>query len=149
MPKENEGLKFDAQKPRYDLLPFDALDGIAQVLTFGAAKYAPNSWQKVENGRERYLAALLRHVSALAQGHLVDEESGLPVVDHIATNALFLGHLYREKDITDPYEVWEVYDRTSKKSAGRFAKEDTAKSRQFELQMQYVGSDFEVRKVTL
>ena len=98
MPKENEGLKFDASKPRYDLLPFDALDGVAQVLTFGAAKYAPNSWQKVENGRERYLAALLRHVSALTQGHLVDEESGLPVVDHIATNALFLGHLYREKE---------------------------------------------------
>ena len=98
MPKENEGLKFDSAKPRYDLLPFDALDGVAQVLTFGAAKYAPNSWQKVENGRERYLAALLRHVSALAQGHLVDEESGLPVVDHIATNALFLGHLYREKE---------------------------------------------------
>lgn len=35
----NEGIKFDAGKPRMDLLDFEALEGLAKVLSYGAAKY--------------------------------------------------------------------------------------------------------------
>jgi hypothetical protein len=34
-----EGVKHDGDKPRWDLLPFDALDEVAGVLRYGAKKY--------------------------------------------------------------------------------------------------------------
>ena len=37
----SEGIKFDQNKTRYDLLAPDALEAIAQVFTYGAVKYAP------------------------------------------------------------------------------------------------------------
>ena len=85
-----DGLKFDDQKIRMDLLPFDALEGIGKVLTFGAAKYGDNTWQNLENGKERYSAALLRHYTAIQKGGDLDAESGLLHTAHMATNALFL-----------------------------------------------------------
>jgi len=36
----NEGIKHDAEKPRIDLLPFEALEEVAKVLTFGAERDA-------------------------------------------------------------------------------------------------------------
>lgn len=87
------GVKDDKSKPRYDLLPFKALDGLVSVLTFGANKYAPNGWRTVPEAKERYLAALLRHLSARQQGELVDKESGLPHIYHILCNAAFLAEL--------------------------------------------------------
>ena len=73
-----------------DLLPFDALEAIAQVLTFGAEKYSVDGWKKVENGEGRYVAALLRHLCARERGELYDTESGLTHAAHMATNALFI-----------------------------------------------------------
>ncbi len=83
-----EGLKHDTGKRRMDLLPFDALDKVAEVLTYGAEKYAPHSWRGVEP--ECYIAALLRHLSAHIQGEANDKESGISHLAHMATNALFL-----------------------------------------------------------
>ena len=84
------GLKYDTDKPRMDLLPFEALEEVAKVLTFGAKKYADNSWQKVENAERRYLAAMLRHLAASEKGEIYDAESGLTHAAHMATNALFI-----------------------------------------------------------
>ena len=47
-------MKYDDGKPRYELLPAGAIDNLAKVLTFGADKYAANSWRGLENGLERY-----------------------------------------------------------------------------------------------
>lgn len=85
-----EGLKLDADKPRMDLLPFEALEEVAKVLTFGAKKYADNNWQKVDCAESRYTAALLRHLVAVQRGDKVDAESGLSHAAHMATNALFI-----------------------------------------------------------
>ena len=85
-----EGRKDDTEKPRMDLLPFEALEEVAKVLTFGAKKYAANTWQKVKDAEGRYVAALLRHLSAYNQGKTFDEESGLSHAAHMATNALFI-----------------------------------------------------------
>jgi hypothetical protein len=84
------GQKHDAKKPRMDLLPFEALEEVAKVLTFGARKYAANSWQKLDCAESRYTAALLRHLVAIQRGERFDAESGLLHVAHMATNALFL-----------------------------------------------------------
>lgn len=84
------GLKHDDEKPRMDLLPFDALEAVAQVLTFGAVKYSVDGWKKVEDAERRYVAALLRHLVAAQRGEKLDAESGLSHAAHMATNALFI-----------------------------------------------------------
>ncbi|AUR85542.1 hypothetical protein NVP1076O_37 [Vibrio phage 1.076.O._10N.286.51.B7] len=90
---ESTGLKHDQDKPMYNLLPANAIDSLAKVLTFGANKYAPNSWQNIEDGIERYRAALLRHTFAMQRGELIDEESGLPHSAHAMCCAAFINEL--------------------------------------------------------
>jgi hypothetical protein len=82
--------KYDQKKPRMDLLPMDAMEGIADVLTYGATKYGANSWQRIPDGAARYRAALLRHMAAQDRGERVDLESGLSHAAHIACNAMFM-----------------------------------------------------------
>ena len=89
----SKGMKYDQDKPMYNLLPANAIDSLAKVLTFGAKKYAPNSWQNVEDGLERYRAALLRHTFAMQRGELIDEESGLPHSAHAMCCAAFINEL--------------------------------------------------------
>ena len=86
------GLKYDSGKLRYSLVPPIAMRALAEVLTFGALKYAPNNWQLVDNGKERYLDALYRHLEAYRSGELVDPESNLPHLSHAITNIAFLLH---------------------------------------------------------
>lgn len=94
---KKKDLKFDHDKPMYDLLPPLAIDEMAKVMTMGAEKYEAHSWKTVKNGKSRYLAALLRHAFAIVRGELVDPESGLPHAAHIMCNAAFLVELQKEK----------------------------------------------------
>jgi len=84
--------KDDQGKLRYSLVPPVAIKALAQVLTFGAEKYAPNGWMNVPNAKERYLDALLRHIEAHRSGELLDEESNLSHLSHAITNLAFLLH---------------------------------------------------------
>lgn len=86
------GLKYDSGKLRYSLVPPIAMRALAEVLTFGALKYAPNNWQLLDNGKERYLDALYRHLEAYRSGELVDPESNLSHLSHAITNIAFLLH---------------------------------------------------------
>lgn len=90
--------KADAGKPRYDLLPATAIDEMAKILTFGAEKYAPNSWRHVEDGIERYRAALLRHTFAMQAGEINDKESGLPHAAHAMCCAAFIVELQKAEE---------------------------------------------------
>lgn len=94
------GMKYDGDKPRMDLLLSgcpNALEQVAQILTFGAKKYAAHSWQTVPQGDERYLAALLRHLTAHSKGEMNDPESGMSHLAHAACNALFILELEARK----------------------------------------------------
>jgi hypothetical protein len=64
--------------------------GTAEVLAFGAKKYADNNWQHVPNGPARYLSALFRHLYAYQNGELEDIETGLSHLTHSACNLCFL-----------------------------------------------------------
>lgn len=86
----SEGRKFDGGKQRYDLLPFAALDEVADVLGHGARKYGENNWQQVKNAHKRYIAAALRHISAYQQGQELDEETGLHALAHAVCSLLFI-----------------------------------------------------------
>ena len=92
------GPKYDEGKLRYSLIPPIILKGLAEVLTFGAEKYAPNSWQTVENGDVRYLDALYRHLEAFRGGETFDKESQLHHLKHAACNIAFLLHFEERKD---------------------------------------------------
>lgn len=89
----NAGRKDDTQKNRLELLPPRAILWIGAALTYGAEKYKDlptDNWQRVPNGRLRYIGALLRHVMAAACGEFFDPESGLPHFAHAGACAVFL-----------------------------------------------------------
>lgn len=93
-----KGIKFDDEKPRYDLLPPTAIDTMVRVLTFGAKKYSPDNWKKVE--RVRYIAAAMRHMFALLRGEIYDSETGL----HHGAHAMSCLAFIIEKDETKKIE---------------------------------------------
>ena len=85
-----EGKKYDQNKSRMDLVPLDVIESVGKILGMGAQKYGENNWQELRNFWARYKAALLRHLAAIDKGELLDQESGLPHIDHVLCNALFL-----------------------------------------------------------
>lgn len=82
--------KDDEGKADFSLVDASFEEGIAKVLTFGAAKYSPHSWKKLEDAEERYYAALRRHLCAYRKGDRVDSESKLSHLLHVAANCMFL-----------------------------------------------------------
>lgn len=84
-----EGRKDDGGKARTDLLPFDALDAVAQVLTYGANKYAARNWER-GMAWGRLLGAALRHLFEWARGNDFDPESKLPHLAHASCCCLML-----------------------------------------------------------
>jgi hypothetical protein len=83
------GYKADAGKPRFDLLPFDAINEVAKVYTFGAKKYDDNNWRKGMRWG-RIFAATMRHLVAFMLGEDNDPETGLPHTAHAAFGCLTL-----------------------------------------------------------
>jgi hypothetical protein len=78
-----------AVKPRLELLPMVGLEQIAEVLTYGAAKYEANNWRRGARWG-RYFAALLRHVFAWWRGEDRDPETGMSHLAHAGCCLLFL-----------------------------------------------------------
>lgn len=97
--KQQLGLKDDSGKLRFDLILPEFEEGIAATLTVGAEKYAPNSWQHVENATERYYASLRRHINAWRQGEEIDPEDNIPHLAHAACNIMFLMYFDNQRGI--------------------------------------------------
>ena len=88
---DNQKAKADAGKLRPTLVPVDLIRAVAEVRMYGNAKYpdgGPDNWKQVEP--QRYKDALYRHWLAYLDGELVDMESGLPHLWHLACNVAFL-----------------------------------------------------------
>lgn len=84
-----QALKFDTNKVPMELLPAPALEAIAEVLAFGARKYASWNWAKGFTW-SRLIGAALRHLFAFARGEDRDPESGLSHLAHAGCCILFL-----------------------------------------------------------
>lgn len=83
------GVKFDIGKPRYDLIAPEFLHGLAEILTFGTAKYTDRNWEQgMEWGRP--FGALMRHMWAWWNGEAVDAETGKSHLHHAACCLMFL-----------------------------------------------------------
>jgi len=91
---KEDGVKYDSGKLRMELIPPEAIEALAEVITYGANKYSDDNWKKVS--KDRYIGALMRHLNAYRKGELYDDESGLTHMAHILTNAAFL--IYKEEN---------------------------------------------------
>lgn len=85
----NNGVKHDSSKPPLHLIPPEFLYAIADILDFGARKYAPRNWENGMNWSRVYRAAI---------GHLFDwwmqrgpdPETGKSHLWHAACCVMFL-----------------------------------------------------------
>lgn len=84
-----EGRKDDGGKVRYELLPPELLDGVAQILTFGAAKYEDRNWEKGMKW-SRAFGAMMRHLWAWWGGQHNDAETGQSHLWHAGCCLAFL-----------------------------------------------------------
>lgn len=88
-------VKFDDDKPRYDLIPPEMLEAAAHVLSYGAKKYAPRNWE-LGMPWGRVFAALMRHMWTWWRGEDNDAETGFSHLDHALCCLIFLV-AYRER----------------------------------------------------
>lgn len=86
--KSKKSPKYDSDKPRWDLLPLEEIADVVDVYTAGAAKYGPNNWKNLENGYNRYKAALFRHLLAYERGETNDPETGCLHLAQVVWNAI-------------------------------------------------------------
>lgn len=95
----NEGRKDDQGKLRWELLPLDLIEKIVDIYTHGAERYGANTWQNLDNGYQRFKAALLRHLVEHEKGNTIDADSGREHLAHVAWNAIaMLYHANRESE---------------------------------------------------
>lgn len=98
------GVKHDQAKPQLELLSSIWLVGVAQVLTFGARKYAAHNWRK-GIALSRLLGACLRHVMAFLGGEDRDPETGLSHLYHASCCLMFASELHETRpDLDDRYK---------------------------------------------
>lgn len=83
------GIKHDAEKLEWSLLPLAEIEDVIKVLMHGSKKYSPNNWKFVKP-KERYIDAAFRHLAARAKGEIIDDESGLSHLAHMVCCGLFL-----------------------------------------------------------
>lgn len=86
-------MKYDSGKLRYSLVPPKSIAAIADILTYGAVKYAPDNWRLCTDP-DRYVDALYRHLEAWRSGEATDVESGKSHLAHALTNLVFIYELY-------------------------------------------------------
>lgn len=104
--KETGDLKIGRRgiKPPLHWVPMWALQGVARVFGYGSRKYAPGNWVKAAAEPQPgealldYMSASQRHWAAIQRADVggvaawteVDEESGLPHLDHLICSLVML-----------------------------------------------------------
>jgi len=95
-PQVQQALRYNQGKPQWSLVDFESLEGLVQVLEYGAQKYARDNWKKgmpVTQVSE----SLMRHLFAFLRGEDIDPESGCRHISHVMCNTMFLEYILREK----------------------------------------------------
>lgn len=109
--RTDDEMKKDGGKRRVDLLDPAWLLGTADVLEFGANKYAAHKWAEGMDWSRVY-GALLRHMLAWWSGEEIDPETGLSHMYHASCCIMFLSRY-----ATDP-KYAEYDDRPKVLNAG-------------------------------
>ncbi len=80
------GARRSDRKPRFDLIPFEFLESVAEVLTTGAAKYGPNNWKR---GRKDFFLDAWNHAFVHLQ-RFKEGDTSEDHLAHLACNVAFL-----------------------------------------------------------
>lgn len=91
-----KGLKFDGAKAKIDLVPYDALEEVAKVLTFGEQKYGEANWAEGIEIR-RLLSAAMRHIGQFNNGEDYDSETGTLHIANAVCNLMFAIWMFKNK----------------------------------------------------
>ena len=86
----DEGMKYDSGKPRIAEMVVDfrvPLLELCKTWEFGTNKYSKSNWKLVDNGKDRYTNAMIRHLIQEDE-FPYDNESKLLHASHVAFNAL-------------------------------------------------------------
>ena len=127
--KVNGAVKHDNGKARYDLIPPEALKGLAELYTLGANKYGDRNWEK-GLAYSRVIAALQRHFEAWkgkedycpqdGQHHLLSvmwcafalytyQARRLGIDDRVDMAPFYPWKIKSAKELTDEYEKLILY----------------------------------------
>lgn len=80
--------RFNAGKRKWSLVHFKSLEPLVLALEYGANKYSPDNWKKGLDKRE-IIDSTIRHLTAMADGEMIDEESGNKHLGHAMANLMF------------------------------------------------------------
>lgn len=95
-----EGRKYDGGKRRWDLMRWEELGEVVDVLTDGSVKYDDENYKFVDQPLKRYPAAAMRHIHARLCGETHDPDTGRRHLACAIANLLFwMWH-----------DTWEVSD---------------------------------------
>lgn len=102
---DEQGMRFNDNKPKLSLIleAPEALIGVTRVLEHGMVKYSRGNWHKGLPYTE-IIDSTMRHLLAIMRGEDLDNGeggSGLPHVDHLACNAIFLSEMYHTNKTMD------------------------------------------------
>lgn len=92
-------VKNDLAKLPLHLIPPELIARVAQVLQFGAQKYAPRNWERGMS-QERVIAAAERHILARRAGSVTDPETQLPHLAHAICELMF-ALVYEDREMSD------------------------------------------------
>lgn len=84
-------------KLMWELLPLPLLEEVVKVYMAGARKYGANQWQKLDDGYNRYKAAMLRHLVEYEKGNETDADTGCLHLAQVVWNAIAMLYFSREK----------------------------------------------------
>lgn len=106
----DQKIKTSAGKLPLDMLPLSSLAGAARVYGYGGRKYAPGNFHTADDDdiARRYVGGLLRHLMLaqnpnglfdLAHIAALDDESGLPHIDHAICGLVMLRALLIKRGV--------------------------------------------------
>lgn len=101
--RRDEGERHNEGKLPIHLASTYAYEGMLKVLHVAAqGEYSEWNWAKGLDIAE-CIDSLERHIMALKRGEFIDPKSGLPHVDHMQCNTMFLSHFHHR-------EMWPILD---------------------------------------
>jgi len=105
--KPKSGIKYDSDKPRWELLPLDEIEDVVKVLTMGAVKYDDDNWKHVRP-TNRYIGAAYRHMKDAIKGEKIDSDSGVSHYAHAICCLLFLAWFERHPEEETPDNIEQM-----------------------------------------
>ena len=89
MKVDGGGERKNKGKARLELIAPSLMYEVAQVMEYGAKKYAPDNWRRGMKWSVPYACAV-RHLTKWWMGERVDEESGCSHLGHVVANIMML-----------------------------------------------------------